>query len=143
MGRSVSKQRPSASPNLGPPLATERALLSAAVEQVAVYQLGIFEALGWPPLQTSGGALFWMSPCIAFAIVVGLGLDYDVFFMESVVEQHDRGATTKQAVVGALAHTGHIICAAGVIMALAFGALLVGRTPALNQIGFLLVPRQR
>ena len=80
-----------------------------------------------------------MSPCIAFAIVVGLGLDYDVFFMESVVEQHDRGASTKQAVVNALAHTGSTICAAGVIMALAFGALLVGHTPALNQIGFVLV----
>jgi len=59
--------------------------------------------------------------------------------MESVVEQHDRGARTKQAVVNALEHTGGTICAAGVIMALAFGALLVGHTPALNQIGFLLV----
>ena len=106
---------------------------------VAVYQLGLLQALGWSPLQPSGGDLFWMSPCIAFAIVVGLGLDYDVFFMESVVEQHDRGASTKQAVVNALEHTGGIICAAGVIMALAFGALLVGHTPALNQIGFVLV----
>ena len=43
------------------------------------------------------------------------------------------------AVVNALEHTGGTICAAGVIMALAFGALLVGHTPALNQIGFLLV----
>ena len=106
---------------------------------VAVYQLGLLQRLGWSPLQPSGGDLFWMSPCIAFAIVVGLGLDYDVFFMESVVEQHDRGASTKQAVVNALEHTGGIICAAGVIMALAFGALLVGHTPALNQIGFVLV----
>ena len=106
---------------------------------VAVYQLGLLQALGWSPLQPSGGDLFWMSPCIAFAIVVGLGLDYDVFFMESVVEQHDRGASTKQAVVNALEHTGGTICAAGVIMALAFGALLVGHTPALNQIGFVLV----
>ena len=46
---------------------------------VAVYQLGLLQRLGWSPLQPSGGDLFWMSPCIAFAVVVGLGLDCDVF----------------------------------------------------------------
>ena len=106
---------------------------------VAVYQLGLLQGLKYDPLSPSGGDIFWMSPCIAFAIVVGLGLDYDVFFMEAVVEHFDRGATSRQAVINALAHTGNIICAAGIIMALAFGALLVGNTPALNQIGFLLV----
>ena len=44
---------------------------------VAVYQLGLLQRLGWSPLQPSGGDLFWMSPCIAFAVVVGLGPDYD------------------------------------------------------------------
>ena len=106
---------------------------------VGVYQLGLLQGLDYDPLSPSGGDIFWMSPCIAFAIVVGLGLDYDVFFMEAVVEHYDRGATSRQAVINALAHTGNTICAAGVIMALAFGALLVGNTPALNQIGFLLV----
>ena len=46
-----------------------------------------------------GGALFWMSPCIAFSIVVGLGLDYDVFFTESVIEAYDKGASAKEAVI--------------------------------------------
>jgi len=45
---------------------------------VAVYQLGLLQRLGWSPLQPSGGDLFWMSPCIAFAVVVGLGPDCDV-----------------------------------------------------------------
>ena len=105
---------------------------------VFIYQ---HDALGWLGLaafQPEGGALFWMSPCIAFSIVVGLGLDYDVFFTESVMEAYDQGATAKEAVVRALAHTGNIICAAGVIMAIAFGALLFGSS-ALNQIALLLV----
>merc|ERR1719230_743818 len=71
-------------------------------------------------------------------MVVGLGLDYDVFFMEAVIEHFDRGAPPRLAVLRALAHTGNTICAAGVIMVLAFGALLLGATPALNQVAFLL-----
>jgi len=52
-------------------------------------QDGIAEPLGFRPLSVSPappapGALFWMSPCIAFSILVGLGLDYDIFMMESV-----------------------------------------------------------
>jgi len=102
-----------------------------------IYQHGALEWLGLSAFQPQGGALFWMSPCIAFSIVVGLGLDYDVFFTESVMEAYDRGATAKEAVLRALAHTGQIICAAGVIMIIAFGALLFGSS-ALNQIAFLL-----
>jgi len=105
---------------------------------VFVYQSGALEFLGLDAFKRQGNALFWMSPCIAFSIVVGLGLDYDVFFTESVVEAYDKGVPAKEAIVRALAHTGNIICAAGVIMAIAFGALLLG-SPALNQISFLLV----
>mmetsp|Transcript_15963 Transcript_15963/g.50817 ORF Transcript_15963/g.50817 Transcript_15963/m.50817 type:complete len:997 (+) Transcript_15963:56-3046(+) len=110
---------------------------------VLVYQSGVLESSGLRPFTVSPAppaphALFWMSPCIAFSILVGLGLDYDVFFMESVVEHYDHGHSARDAVVLALNHTGNIICVAGVIMFLAFGALLLGSTPILNQIGFLL-----
>ena len=106
---------------------------------LCVYQGGVLEGWGLGFLQPSGDALFWMSPCISFSIVVGLGLDYDIFLMESVVEFWDNGASAKQAVVMALESTGNIICLAGVIMTLAFAALLLGSSPALNQIGFLLI----
>jgi hypothetical protein len=39
-------------------------------------QDGNLEDLNLGFLSPSGGALFWMSPCISFSIVVGLGLDY-------------------------------------------------------------------
>ena len=138
---------------------------------VLIYQDGALEGLGMGSFAPSEGAIFWMSPCIAFSIVVGLGLDYgerrrpqnrlrlraaaasalalplpshpgisraDVFFMESAVEFYDEGYSGKQAVLKALEQTGNIICVAGVIMFLSFGALIVGKTAALNQIGYLM-----
>jgi len=105
----------------------------------AVYQDGALSGAGLSFLQPSGHGVFWMSPCIAFSIVVGLGLDYDIFLMESVIEFYDRGASPREALARALEETGNIICIAGVIMTLAFSALLVGASAVLNQIGYLLI----
>lgn len=104
-----------------------------------VYQQGALTSLGVPFLAPAGGGLFWMAPCISFSIVVGLGLDYDIFLMESVIEYYDRGASPREALALALEATGNIICVAGVIMTLAFSALLVGSSAVLNQIGYLLI----
>jgi len=108
---------------------------------VLVYQHGVLQSLGIRPFLTSPDppahhAMYWMTPCIAFSILVGLGLDYDVFFMESVVEHFDAGYSSREAVVEALRHTGTIICVAGVIMFLAFGSLLIGASPMINQLAF-------
>lgn len=86
-----------------------------------------------------GGTLFWMSPCIAFAVVVGLGLDYDVFFMESVMEHVvESNMSVSAAVVVALEQTGNSIAAAGIIMVIAFAALVLSASPVLYELGFLL-----
>jgi len=46
---------------------------------VMVYQLGYLEGLGIQALSPSSGqALFWISPSVAVAVLVGLGLDYDM-----------------------------------------------------------------
>eukprot|EP00656_Telonema_subtile_P036762 TRINITY_DN40825_c0_g1_i2.p2 TRINITY_DN40825_c0_g1~~TRINITY_DN40825_c0_g1_i2.p2 ORF type:complete len:117 (-),score=28.12 TRINITY_DN40825_c0_g1_i2:224-574(-) len=66
------------------------------------------------------------------------GLDYDIFYMESVVEYFDEGANDRTAVVKALKHTGNIIAVAGVIMLIAFSALLLCSVPVLNQIAFVM-----
>jgi uncharacterized membrane protein YdfJ with MMPL/SSD domain len=106
---------------------------------VMVYQLGYLEGLGIQALSPSSGqALFWISPSVAVAVLVGLGLDYDIFLMDSVMEHWQSGKDGKSAVVTSLDQAGTIISAAGVIMFLAFGALLASTTPVLNQIGFML-----
>jgi len=89
---------------------------------VMVYQLGYLEGLGIQALSPSSGqALFWISPSVAVAVLVGLGLDYDIFLMDSVMEHWQSGKDGKSAVVTSLDQAGTIISAAGVIMFLAFG----------------------
>jgi len=105
---------------------------------VMVYQLGYLEFLGLEALAPAGGSLFWISPSVALAVLVGLGLDYDIFLMDSVMENWQEGKDGREAVIAALDQAGTIISAAGIIMFLAFGALLASTTPVLNQIGFML-----
>mmetsp|Transcript_2153 Transcript_2153/g.5933 ORF Transcript_2153/g.5933 Transcript_2153/m.5933 type:complete len:790 (+) Transcript_2153:1049-3418(+) len=106
---------------------------------VMVYQFGYLRFLGLSALAPSSGqALFWISPSVAIAVLVGLGLDYDIFLMDSVMEHWYHGKGGRAAVIEALDQAGTIISAAGIIMFLAFGALGASTTPVLNQIGFML-----
>jgi len=107
---------------------------------IATFQSGWFDSLGWEPLKSRElGAMYWMSPLIAFAIVVGLGLDYDIFYTERVHEEKHKGYSDSEAAVRALAFTANTISAAGVIMVMAFSALLVSTTAAMNEISLLLI----
>ena len=105
---------------------------------VYVYQDGALNGLGIPGLQGQG-AISWISPIMCFSIVVGLGLDYDVFLISRVLEYRKLGLTTKQAVLYGFAQTGPIITAAGAIMAIAFAGLLFSSEGALNEMSFYLV----
>eukprot|EP00658_Telonema_sp_P-2_P011521 TRINITY_DN14409_c0_g1_i1.p1 TRINITY_DN14409_c0_g1~~TRINITY_DN14409_c0_g1_i1.p1 ORF type:complete len:158 (+),score=33.52 TRINITY_DN14409_c0_g1_i1:75-548(+) len=82
---------------------------------------------------------YWMSPLIAFPIIVGLGLDYDIFYTERVHEEIHNGFSDTQAAVRALGFTANTISAAGLIMVMAFSALLVSSTASMNEISFLLI----
>jgi len=107
---------------------------------VFVFQDGALSWLGWSQLGLRGsGAMSWMSPCIACSVIVGLGLDYDIFYTESVLEECEHGHGEKEATIRALTDTANTISAAGVIMVIAFGSLLLCTTPCLNEIAFLLV----
>merc|ERR1711972_1211715 len=73
-----------------------------------VFQDGALNWLNWAQLSArSSGAMSWMSPSISCSVLVGLGLDYDIFYSEQV------------AAVRALAATANTISAAGVIMMVA------------------------
>merc|ERR1719277_1462441 len=48
---------------------------------IFVFQDGLFDGLGWQQLsRRESGAMVWMSPCMAIPPVIGLGLDYDMFY---------------------------------------------------------------
>ena len=61
------------------------------------------------------GGMNWTSVGITFPIVIGLGLDHDIIYSETVAEHWLSGETERESAVRALADTGAIISAAGAI----------------------------
>lgn len=62
----------------------------------------------------------------------------DTFSLTRLVEERGKGYTDRLAVVRGMYFTGHIITAAGIVMAIAFGALLFSEQPVLNEFGLFL-----
>jgi RND superfamily putative drug exporter len=67
-----------------------------------------------------------------------LAIDYDLFLFSRVVEYRKSGYSDRTAIVLAVGQTGGIISAAGLVMALAFGGLMLSSTMTLVEFGFLL-----
>ena len=96
-----------------------------------------FEGLGFASISSSDG-LIWLVPPTVFPLLVGISLDYDIFFVARIVEFHTEGLSTRGSILAGMSETGTIITAAGVIQALAFFGLLLGDIPVLNQLSFYL-----
>eukprot|EP00697_Spironema_sp_BW2_P000510 gnl/Spiro4/10653_TR5698_c0_g1_i1.p1 gnl/Spiro4/10653_TR5698_c0_g1~~gnl/Spiro4/10653_TR5698_c0_g1_i1.p1 ORF type:complete len:863 (+),score=293.34 gnl/Spiro4/10653_TR5698_c0_g1_i1:38-2626(+) len=103
-----------------------------------VYEHGIFDWMHFGGLH-SMGALSWLPPICSFSIIVGIGLDYDIFLLVRILEYYDKGMSTKEAIVSGLAKTGNIITAAGIIMAIAFSGLLFSQIGLANVLAFYMV----
>ena len=101
-----------------------------------VFETSLFYGI-FPALEANEH-LFWMTPIMCFSIILGLGLDYDIFVIERVKAYVWLGYTEKEAVVHALEKTGRIITGAGLIMAIAFGGLMLSKSIVLIQFGFIL-----
>jgi RND superfamily putative drug exporter len=57
-----------------------------------------------------------------FCIAFGLSMDYEVFLLSRIKEQHDLGADTTTSVARGLEQTGRIVTAAALLMAIVFAA---------------------
>jgi uncharacterized membrane protein YdfJ with MMPL/SSD domain len=104
---------------------------------VLVYQDGIFDWLPWSSIR-SRGEISWLAPILAFSVMIGLGLDYDLFVTSRILEFRSLGFSHDGSIAAGLHHTGKIVTAAGIIMSIAFGGLLFSTSPVLNQWSFLL-----
>ncbi|MDT9682492.1 MMPL family transporter [Streptomyces sp. TRM76323] len=67
---------------------------------------------------TATGATIWTVPVILFAMAFGLSMDYQVFIMSRIKEEHDRGKDNATAVADALARTGRVVTYAAVMISL-------------------------
>jgi len=75
---------------------------------------------------------------ILFIILMGLGMDYDIFLVTRIREEVAKGKTDEEAIVTAVERTGGIITACGVIMAGAFASLMLSTMGLLQEFGFAL-----
>ncbi|MCG3222490.1 MAG: MMPL family transporter [Candidatus Heimdallarchaeota archaeon] len=90
------------------------------------------------PVLGDVNSLYWITPIMAFSILIGLALDYDIFLLSRISEFRDKGFTDKASIHKGLYKTGNVISFAGIIMAIAFSGLLLAREMVLIQFGFML-----
>src|SRR5664279_119189 len=95
-------------------------LLSAFVGfGVLVFVIQLGHGMGILGLDKVGPIEAFVPP-IAFAILFGLSMDYEVFLMSRVREEHVRGKPTKLALTDGIAGVGRVIIAAALIMSSVF-----------------------
>jgi RND superfamily putative drug exporter len=77
------------------------------------------------------------SSLVLIAIVTfGLSMDYEVFLLSRIKEEHDRGLDTTEAVALGLQRSGRIITAAAVLLAIVFGAFVTSSVTSMKMLGF-------
>jgi putative drug exporter of the RND superfamily len=74
-------------------------------------------------------------PILMFALLFGLSMDYEVFLLSRIREEHLAGATNGEAVVEGLARTARVITAAAAIMIVVFGAFMLNDEVVLKLAG--------
>jgi RND superfamily putative drug exporter len=89
-------------------------------------------------LQQGVGRIFPMIPIIAFAIVFGMSMDYEVFLVARVLEERRGGLPERAAVAQGLACTAGLITSAAAIMIAVFAAFTLGNFLVVKMLGFTL-----
>ena len=93
--------------------------------------------LGLTGLDVTGPIETFVPP-IAFAILFGLSMDYMVFLMSRIREEHVHGLNTREAVEHGIAAIGRVVVAAAVIMGTVFAAFILTADRISKEFGILL-----
>ena len=116
-------------------------LRSWIIALMAIATIGLSISWAWALTylifqQVLGFPLFFYVLTLLILLVLGLGIDYNIFVLTRVREERLRGRASGEAAVEAVGRTGGIITAAAVILASAFAAVLVGSFTLVRAIGF-------
>jgi RND superfamily putative drug exporter len=99
---------------------------------VWIFQEGnLSEVLGF----TATGSLQITMPILMFAIAFGLSMDYEVFLLSRIKEEHDRSGDTVTSVALGLERTGRIVTAAALLMSVVFGAFATSGVSFMKMFG--------
>jgi putative drug exporter of the RND superfamily len=102
---------------------------------VAVFQWGwLSDVLG---VQQTGMVISFL-PIILIGIVFGLAMDYQVFMVTRMREEHVHGAAPTPAIVTGFRHGSRVVTAAAIIMISVFGAFALSGDDFIMQIALAL-----
>src|SRR6201998_4194082 len=125
--------------------------LFAAVKAIALNFLSVAASFGALVLVFQDGhgssflgvregtvSIFPIVPIVAFAIVFGLSMDYEVFLVARVLEARRSGLSELEAIPEGLARTAGLITSAATIMIVVFAAFTFGNFLVVKMLGFTL-----
>ncbi len=103
---------------------------------VLVFQDG--HGIGLLGVRQATVSVFPIVPIVAFAIVFGLSMDYEVFLVARVLEARRSGMSEADAIPEGLARTAGLITSAAAIMIVVFAAFTFGGFLVVKMLGFTL-----
>lgn len=89
---------------------------------VWIFQEGHLTWLVGDPITT--GTLDTTTPILMFCVLFGLSMDYEVFLLSRIKEEHDKHGDNTRAVAMGLERTGRLVSAAAALLALVFLAFV-------------------
>ncbi|MPR00369.1 MMPL family transporter [Modestobacter sp. I12A-02628] len=112
-------------------------LSTAAAFGVArlVFQEGI--GAGLLGFQSQGFLDAW-APVFFFAMIFAIAMDYTVFLLASAKEHWERTGDPREAMVGAMAHSGRVVFAAGAVMVVVFATFALSGPLPPKEMGIVL-----
>ncbi len=84
---------------------------------------------------TATGSLSAVIPVLMFCVAFGLSMDYEVFLLSRIKEEHDHGADNVSAVAHGLERTGRIVTAAALLMSVIFLAFATSHVSFIKLFG--------
>ncbi len=84
---------------------------------------------------TATGSIEITMPILMFAIAFGLSMDYEVFLLSRIKEEHDAGRSNTDSVASGLERTGRIVTAAAVLIAVVFIAFATSNVSFMKMFG--------
>jgi RND superfamily putative drug exporter len=84
---------------------------------------------------TATGSLNAAMPILMFCVAFGLSMDYEVFLLSRIKEEHDNGSDSVRSVAVGLERTGRIVTAAAVLIAVVMAAFATSRVSFITMFG--------
>ena len=100
---------------------------------VAVFQWGWLKSLFGV---TYTGPIVAFLPILTIGILFGLAMDYEVFLVSRMREEHLEGAGPTPAIIRGHSHSARVVTAAALIMGSVFFGFLLDNDPIIKSMGF-------